>query len=211
MTQAPHWREVETTLVEQGKIAIERFATEHPDLTCSFFDIAADPLSGEFFFCFDTPHNAIYQAMKQELFTLGQRQSQSYWKRSESWRYAGAFSASLLEYAPSANLFHYFSYAQLSFDWLAFTDSEAYPEREEGQEDYLEGHMCIAIWRAIERLIADKAFLRLHMTAPFRIGYQFTEEELIVLRLLNWPVTEGQTVYSVLDSPLARKKRKREH
>jgi hypothetical protein len=208
MTQAPHWREVETRLVEQGKMAIERFATEHPDLTCSFFAIAADPLSGAFFFCFDTPHNAIHQATKQELFALGQRQSQAQWKRSESWRYAGALSASLIEYSPSANLFHYSSYAQFSFDWLAFTDSEAYPERQEGQEDYLEGHTRIAIWRAIERLIADKAFLRLHMTAPFRIGYQFTEEALIVLRVLNWPATEGQTIYSVLDSPLARKKRK---
>ena len=93
----PNWREVEVTLFEQGKAAIEQFAVEHPTLICSFFAIIADPLSGEFAFCFDTPQNAYHQAMKQELYILGDRQSSS--KRSESWRYAGSLSAYLLEYS----------------------------------------------------------------------------------------------------------------
>ncbi len=37
------------------------------------------------------------------------------------------------------------------------------------------------------------------------------EEPLIVLRFLNWPDGEGHTIYSVLDSPLAQKKRSRKH
>lgn len=209
MTQAPDWREVETTLFEQGKATIERFAAEHPGLLCSFFAIVADPLSGEFAFCFDTPHNASYQAMKQELFLLGDRQSHS--KRSEPWRDAGSLSASLLEYSSRTEHFHFFSYALVRFDWLAFTDSEAYPEHQEGQEDYLEGNTRLVLWRALERLIANKTFLRISMTSPFRIGYQFSEEVLIVLRFLNWPDGKENSFYSVLDSPLAREKRNEKH
>jgi hypothetical protein len=209
MTQAPNWREVEMTLFERGKGAIERFAAEHPDLVCSFFAIAADPLSGEFAFCFDTPQNAFHQAMRQELYVLGDRQLSS--KHSESWRYAGSLSVSLLEHPSSTERFHFFSYALVSFDWLEFTDSEAYPERQEGQEDYLEGKTRFVIWRVLEHLITDKTFLHLSMTSPFRIGYQFSEESLIVLRFLNWPDGEGNSIYSVLDSPLARKKRSKEH
>lgn len=209
MVQAPNWREVEATLFEQGKAAVEQFAAEHPDLICSFFAIVVDPLAGEFAFCFDTLQNAYQQAMKQELYILGDRQSSS--KRSESWRYAGSLSASLLEYPSTTEHFHFFSYALVRFDWLEFADSEAYPERQEGQEDYLEGNTRLAIWRSLERLITNKTFLQLSIASPFRIGYQFSEESLIVLRFLNWPDGKGNFIYSVLDSQLAREKRNGEH
>jgi hypothetical protein len=207
MVQIPDWHEVEITLVDHGKKVIEQFATEHSDLTCSFFAVAADPLAGDFAFCFDTPQNALHEAMKQELHTLGERQAKS--RDAEAWRYAGALSASLLEYPMSTELFRYFSYALVSFHWLEFADSDVYPERLKGQEDYLQGHTRLVIWRALERLIAERTFLHLSLTSPFRVGYQLSEEPLIVLRFLNWPDGEGHTIYSVLDSPLAQKKRGR--
>lgn len=155
-----NWHTIEQAFYDKAKEVIDEFAEEHPGMLCSFFAITADPLSGEFAFSFDTPQNAVHEAMKEELRALGDRQLNAA-KRSEAWRYAGSLSASLLEYPVSTELFHYFSYATLNCDWLDFADSQAYPERQEGQEDYLEGHTRLVIWHVIERLVAERIFLHL--------------------------------------------------
>jgi len=205
----PDWRLVEQTLFEKGKSTIEMFAQEHPDRTCSFFACSANPSSGDFTFCFDTPENASYEAMKQELFAIGQRQAaRKRTDRADAWKYARTYTmSSRLDYAPSSALFQYASYTECTLDWRAFSDRGMYPMQKEGQDNYLEGHTRLAICGAIDRLIVDQVFKRLSMTSPFRLGYQFHDEHLIVLRFLNWPAPEGRTIYSVLNSPLARRRR----
>jgi hypothetical protein len=205
----PNWQLVEQTLFEKGKSTIAMFAHEHPDIVCSFFVCSADPYSGDFAFCFDTPENASYEAMKQELFAIGQRQAaRKRAGRNHAWKYARAYMmSSRLDYAPNSALFQYPLHTRFTLDWREFSDSRTYPVREAEQDSYLEGHTRLAICAAIDRLIADRVFLQLLMTSPFRIGYQFHDEHLIVLRFLNWPTPGGKTIYSVLDSPLARRSR----
>lgn len=209
MVQSPNWEMVEETLFEKGKSIIEQFAQEHSNITCSFFACMADPFSGEFAFCFDTPENAAYEAMKRELSVLGQRQvARERLGRAEAWRYARAYTmSSLPDYAPDVALFQYPLYTRLAFNWREFSESEAYPEQQEGQDSYLEGHTRLIICEVMDRLIKERIFVHLHMTSPFRTGYQFHDEPLNVLRLLNWPAPEGQTIYSVLDFSLAQEKR----
>ncbi len=201
----PDWQIVEQRLFEKAKEAVEQFAREHPETMCSFFACAADPLSGEFAFCLDTPENATHEAIKHEL--VVQQHRQAVWKQAghaSAWRYARSYlNQSVIDYASHASLFHYAFFTTLSFNWIAFTDSKNYPAQEEGQDHYLEGQTMLVLWKAIERLVAENVFLHLHMTSPFRVGYQFPEESLVVLHLLNWSTARGSRLYSAFTSPPA--------
>lgn len=206
----PDWQAIEQKIFETGKDAIEQFAKEHSEVMCSFFACQADPLSGNFAFSFDTPENAAHEAIKRELMVHWHRKS--IWKqpkRAEVWRYARtSVSSPLFEYVPDTSLFQYPLYAKLAFDWLEFRDGGAYPEWKEGQDHYLEGQTILVIWGVIERLIAEKVFVHLRMTSPFRVGYQFPEDTLVILHFLNWPAPGGQTFYSAFDHPLAHQGQK---
>jgi len=68
-----------------------------------------------------------------------------------------------------------------------FFDSEQYPHCKPGQDDYLAGNTRVIIWKVLERFIADNVFLHIKTTPLFRLGYQLFEEDLVVLRILNWP------------------------
>ncbi len=193
MVQAPNWQEVETTLFEEGKEAIERFATEHPDLLCSFFAYYADPLSGEFAICIDTQEHALQQARKEELSVC---QGRERWLHSPSaWRYAQTTIElpRLTEYSPLVDYFHFAFYSTTTFaDWTTFFDSKSYPKQLPGEDDYLAGNTRIVLWKVLERLIQEQAFSRLNMAPLFRLGYYFHEKELVVLRILNWPILANE-------------------
>lgn len=209
MPQAPNWHQVEETLFEHGKAAIEQFAQEHPDELCSFFAYHSMPLAGQFAVCLDTYFHGIQEAMKYELDNIGQRQT--YLKFKDSWRRASHYTEArrILEYTNDAELFHYAFYTEISFDgWSDFFDSEEYPQGRNDDEDYLTGNVCIVLWRVFERLIKAKIFQQLQMSTPFRVGYQFEDHGLVVMRLLNLPTIEGPPIYSVLESPLAQKNKK---
>jgi hypothetical protein len=193
-------------LFEKSKEAIGRFAKEHPDVQCSFFAYYVYLSTGTIDVCIDTPENALHEAMREELFTLGRRQKLL--KFPTSWQLASFYTEipAIIDYAPNANLFQYASQAKVTFEgWTALRQSEAYPKTEKPQDDYLEGNIRIVIWKVCEQLRQDKVFLHLDLASPFRVGYQFHERPLIVLRVLNWPNSKGAPIYSVTESPQARK------
>ncbi len=126
--QAPNWQEVETILFEKGKEAIERFATEHPDLLCSFFAYSADPLSGEFAISIDTQEHALRQAEKEELRVCQRRErrlhSPSAWRRAQ----LTIELPRLTEYSPLVDYFHFAFYSTTTFaDWTTFLIVRATP------------------------------------------------------------------------------------
>jgi hypothetical protein len=206
MIQPPDWQKAEETLFEAGTATLEQFGKEHPGTICSFFAYYVYPSKGAIDVCIDTPENALHEAMREELFTLGRRQKLL--KFPTSWQLASFYTEipAIVDYAPNANLFQYASQARVTFEeWAAFCQSKAYPETEKPQDDYLEGNIRIVIWKVCERLIQDKVFLHLDLASPFRVGYQFHERPLIVLRVLNWPNFKGAPIYSVTESPLAQK------
>ena len=73
-------------------------------------------------------------------------------------------------------------------DWTTFFDSESYPEQVPGEDDYLAGNTRIVLWKVLERLIQEQVFSQLNMAPLFRLGHQLYEKELVVLRILNWPI-----------------------
>lgn len=187
MVQAPDWQETETILFEKSKEAIERFAKEHPDVQCSFFAYFANPLSGEFAVCFDTPENALQQAKKEELRIRARREKLLH--SPPDWRVAQAtLGPHLTDYTPIVDHFQYAFYTWINFgNWTEFFDSENYPEQLPELDDYLAGNARIILWRVLERLIQEQVFSLLNITPLFRLGYHFYEETLVVLRILNWP------------------------
>ena len=210
MPQAPDWRHVEDTLFEHGKAAIEQFSQEHPDELCSFFAYHSTPLAGQFAVCLDTYFNGIQQAMEYELENVGRRQRDL--KHKEAWRGVSHYTEArhILEYTYDVALFQYVEYSEVEFEGWSdfFYDKGVYPQSGPYEEDYLQGNVRIVLWRVLERLIKAKIFQQLHMSTPFRVGYQVEDHWPIVLRLLNWPTVEGTPIYSVLESPLVHKNKR---
>lgn len=57
---------LEEHLIEQSREAIRRFATEYPDVTCSFFAYNVNPIYGEFLVSFDIAAPALEQVRENE-------------------------------------------------------------------------------------------------------------------------------------------------
>ncbi len=188
MVQAPDWQEVETTLFEKSKEAIERFAKEHPDVQCSFFAYSADPISGEFAISIDTPENALQQARKEELRVYQWRKGWLATPDASKYTHEYLKKPNSTDYTSIVDYFQFAFYEYFMFDgWTTFFDSDSYPESQPLEDDYLAGNVRIIIWKVFERLIQEQVFSQLNTTSFFRLGYYFHEEDLIVLRILNWP------------------------
>lgn len=192
MIQPPDWQEVEELLFEKGKEALLRFATEHSALKCSFFAYYTNPIAGEFKISFDTIQHALQQAREEELRTRQKRQKwwDSQYTPTTAWHYARSYLdlPRLTDYSPEVGYFHFASHTTLTFEnWTIFFDSDSYPERLPGIDDYLVGNTRVVLWKVIERLITEGTVFQMNLSPLFRLGYQFYDEELVVLRILNWP------------------------
>lgn len=190
---APDWKVVEEQLVETGCSAIRRLAGEHPEEVCSFFAFAIDPYSSVFEVCLDTYVHGIHEAMKYERRTFGRRQEGARhplaWKRAHHW----LDSPHLVDYAPSAGSFAFAGYAQGKIEqWEEYIVMDEQYSHGEDEDSYLEGNWRIVIWKAIERLLKMQVFDALHLSSPFRLGYEFHDEDLYVLRLINWPAVDKE-------------------
>jgi hypothetical protein len=184
------WQSLEDRLFEQSVVVIKQFAEEHPESICASFAYDTDPAEGYFLLSFDTAENSLRQAQTNEQRAIERRKR---WLTQESsWTVASYRSKNthVSDRSPGVDCFAYHIYAELRFPELpAFKESENYPPGGlPVEDDYIEGHVRIVLWRIIERLIADGAFMQLHLASPFHIGYQFHDEDLLVLRILNWPI-----------------------
>jgi hypothetical protein len=181
------WQALEGLLFKRSQEAILRFATEYPKAICSFFAYDTNPIYGEFFVSFETAKHSLQQAQENEQQAMKRRTQML--SHPWSWRGARHFSAypAVMEYTPSVGLFAHHMYELIQVSELdELSRSGAYPKGHETDDDYIEGNARIVLWKVIERLIASDAFSPLSLTSPFRVGYQFHDETLIVLRILNW-------------------------
>ncbi|HLG61780.1 MAG TPA: hypothetical protein VKY19_07595 [Ktedonosporobacter sp.] len=188
MVSRPDWNDIEETLFLRGKDAILQFATEHPTEVCSFFAYAWMPIEGNFSLCFDTFDHALQMAKENEQSAIATRKMM--FEQKQAWKYALYYSTQprIVDYAPGIDLFAYASYVDVSFHgWEEFFNSAQYPKSLDHEDDYLEGNVRLVIWKVLERLIEGDFFSHLRLSLPFRVGYQFYDQELIVLRILNWP------------------------
>ena len=96
--------------------------------------------------------------------------------------------------------FKYEAYSVVDLpEWRAYFESDEFREvvaTEDGSRkpDPFEGNVIVVFWNVIERLINEELFSKLSMSSPFRVGFQFHDAHLIVLRILNWPPHEGPRV-----------------
>lgn len=96
--------------------------------------------------------------------------------------------ALISDHNPHIGHFAYYQYDKVTFQKIEdFIEKGDYPKRGEFEDDYLEGHTRILLWKVIERLIASDAFSNLHLASPFRLGYGIHDEADLALRILNWP------------------------
>jgi hypothetical protein len=51
----------------------------------------------------------------------------------------------------------------------------------------LEDRIIVALWRVTDRLVQANTFEVLRRAAPFRIGFAFHDDAMVVLRILDWP------------------------
>lgn len=182
------WQALEEHLIEQSREAIRRFATEYPDVTCSFFAYDVNPIYGEFLVSFETAEHSLQTAQENEQEAIRRRNQML--TLPEAWRGAEYFSTHpvVIEYSPDVGLFAYPMYAQIKvYELDELSASGVYPTGLPTDDDYIEGNARIVLWKVIEQLITSDAFAPLALASPFRVGYQYHDEALTVLRILNWP------------------------
>ena len=182
------WQALEEQLVEQSRETIRHFAAQYPDVTCSFFAYAVNPIYGEFLISFETAEHSLEQAQENEQEAIKRRNQML--TLPQAWRGAQYFSTHpvVTEYSPDTGLFAHPIYAHIQVSELdELSASGVYPRGGETEDDYIEGNARIVLWKVIERLIASDAFSPLTLASPFRVGYQVHDEALVVLRILNWP------------------------
>ncbi len=182
------WQALDDQLVERSRQAIFQFATEYPNVTCSFFAYEANPIYGDFHMSFETYEHSLLEAQKNEQRAIARRTQMLSHERS--WRSAKYFSTDPLvtDYSPSVGRFAHLMYAGFKVRELNdLSVSGQYPQGQKHQDDYIEGNVRIVLWKVIERLIANETFNQLTLASPFRVGYQYHDEALVVLRILNWP------------------------
>ncbi len=182
------WQTLEDQLVGRSRQALLQFATEYPEVTCSFFAYDVHPYAGDFLLSFESIEHSLKQAQEQEQWAIARRSEML--SREWSWRAAKYFSTAELvtDYNAEVEYFAYHLYADLHVEELnQLSASEEYPQGGETENNYIEGNIRIVLWKVIERLIASDSFSPLTLASPFRAGYQYFGEELIVLRILNWP------------------------
>lgn len=182
------WLLLEESLFQQSKRAIDRFAVEHSKESCSFLAYAWIGEGEEISLCIDISDSAIRSAQENEQEILTQRLILL--RLREAWKVARHFlnEPKVNEYAPGVDLFKYGPYVDIRLEhWDEVINQQPYPAHRQTEDDYLSGNIRILIWKCIERLITENVLDVLQLASPFHLGYQFHDEEIIVLRILNWP------------------------
>src|SRR5581483_8282979 len=112
------WQSLEDRLYEQSKAIIQQFASEHPDVICSFFAYETDPIEGYFFLGFDTAENTLRMAQENEKRAIKQRNQML--TQDWFWRHARSMLQipRLTDYSPDIGYFTYPTDARLNFQEL---------------------------------------------------------------------------------------------
>ena len=185
------WRDVEARLFRWCLDGIARFAEDYPDAVCSFLAINYNTDAGFFQLSLDTPDNALREAQRNEREAIERRRKML--APEWAWRSARYFTVNprVVDYTPHAGAFAFHVGAGLEIDVLRqLQGSEDYPESRESEDDYAQGNVRVVIWRVVERLVEADVVAKLRRAAPFRVGYQIDDDELVVLRMLTWPIPQ---------------------
>jgi hypothetical protein len=187
----PAWSTAQETLFEWSMAVIRQFAAEHPAELCSALAFTVDSDYAGVALNIDTLENSLAEAQRQERYLIEYRNRM--FAREDGWRDARYFVAHHTNRVDDCNLRGSYKYELVAFVKLAaweeyFYSIEDCPE--------LEGRVIQAIWRVVERLVSSGAFESMRLSTCFRVAFGFHDDELIVLRILNWPAIKVEQVVS---------------
>jgi hypothetical protein len=186
----PDWALAEELLFERSQTAIQDFGREHPGESISLFAYVVDSLFTGVSLNFDTAANSLSEAKR--------RQRREVEERNRLLSSAGGWEQARYRVAhPSRQIFDFNHKGSWHYERVEFVPLHEWEAFFEGIDDQgaveLEGRVIAALWRVVDRLVDAKSFDGLRRVAPFRIGFELHGEELVVLRILDWPgdVVEG--------------------
>jgi hypothetical protein len=183
----PDWAAAEDFLFEQSACAIRKFAAEHPDEVFATFAFTVDSDYAGVALNFDTLENSLTEAKRAEQYQVKRRNR--LFTTDRSWEDARYYVAHHTNRVDDCNLRGPFRYELVTFIELPtwedyFNSSEECPE--------LEGRIIVTVWRVVDRLVLSEAFAGLRQSPFFRVAFTFHDDEMIVLRVLNWPGSTWQ-------------------
>ena len=186
------WNKAEQRAVTETINAVRDFAAEHSDEECCYFAFDSDPQYGYVLLCFDTTDNSRRSAQAREHSAVERRKQTL--SGEQAWEYSSHFLRSpvLAPFGDDTGNFAFIGYRKLSFpDWDQFAQDPAYPAKKENCDDWLEGHFRVLVWKVVERLVAEGAFDCLRKSSPFMIGYGIHDQEMSIVRMINWKREKG--------------------
>jgi hypothetical protein len=176
------WGRAEDLLFERSREIIRQFAQAHPTELLSFFAYTVDSEYTGVALNFDTPANSLRKAKAHQRYEVDHRNR--LFALAWGWENARYHVAHPTTQIDDFNRQGPWKYKLVEFVPLAAWE-EYFRSSEEAPE--LEGRIISALWRVVDRLVEDKAFDGLRRAAPFRIGFGFHDDEMVVLRILDWP------------------------
>ena len=184
----PDWDGAEDVLFERSASIIRQFAAEHSDEVFAAFAFTVDSDYAGVALNFDTLKNSLAEAQRTERYQVEHRNR--LFATDRGWQNARYYVAHHTNRVDDCNLRGSFRYDLVTFVELPawedyFNSSEECPE--------LEGRIIVSLWRVVDRLVSSGAFDGLRQSSFFRVAFGFHDDEMIVLRVLNWPGSESQT------------------
>ncbi len=178
----PDWLAAEKTLFERSLVLIRQFAAEHPDELFASFAFTVDSVYAGVALNFDTLESSLAEAPRQERYPIKHRNQ--LFATEHGWQNARYSVSHHTCRVDGCNLRGSFKYDLAAFVELPiwedhFNSSEECPE--------LEGRIIVSLWRVVDQLVSSGAFKGLRLASCFRVAFSFHDDEMIVLRILNWP------------------------
>jgi hypothetical protein len=180
----PDWASAEDVLFERSATVIRRFAAEHPDELFATFAFTVDSDYAGVALNFDTWDNSLAEAQREERYQVEHRNR--LFATDRGWQNARYYVSHFTNRVDDLNLRGSFKY-----DLVSFVELRAWEDYFNGSEECpeLERRVIVALWRVVDRLVGAGVFDGLRKSSFFRVAFSFHDDEMIVLRVLNWPKT----------------------
>lgn len=178
----PDWSGAEEMLFERSAFVIRQFVAEHPNEVFATFAFTVDSDYAGVALNFDTLENSLAEAQRAERYQVEHRNR--LFATDHGWQNARYYVAHHTNRVDDCNL-----RGSLRYDLVTFVELPAWEEYFNSNEECpeLEGRIIVSLWRVIDRLVSSGTFDGLRKSPFFRMAFGFHDDEMIVLRVLNWP------------------------
>ncbi len=173
-------------LVEQTKIAIEKFYRKHGDEEVCYFAYDSEPCYGYVLTCFNTSKESLKYIKNYRAHHVSYRQQLQADPDGFNNAYYQTKANTILPFCNNTGDFAYQGFTEINFpEWEDFFQNPNYPESEKSEEDYLTNRVARLFSRSIDQLVKENAFEKLRLAQPTLLGFTFHDDSPIILEILN--------------------------